>query len=134
MWTTVYLYQRHGKQIAIARGRVLATNSGVNAHFQSGIAECRIRELQDNARVLLIHAQRRWPTAITPNVWPYAIRMSSDAFNEGPLKFLKGRCPIEVFSHGQIKAKPRKSWTWTQETLDRQCWRKYQAGETDPFS
>jgi hypothetical protein len=35
--------------------------------------------------------------------------MSNDAFNEGPLKFLKGRCPIKVFSHGQIKAEPRKS-------------------------
>ena len=83
--------------------------SGVNAHFQSGIAEWRIRELQDNARVLLIHAQRRWPTAVTPNLWPYAIRMSSDAFNEGPLKILSGKCPIEVFSSGHIKAEPRKS-------------------------
>jgi hypothetical protein len=83
--------------------------SGVNAHFQSGIAERWIRELQDSARVLLIHAQRRWPTAITPNLWPYVIHMSSDAINEGSLRFLKGRCQIEVFSHGQIKAKPRKS-------------------------
>ena len=35
--------------------------------------------------------------------------MSNDAFNEGPLKILHGKCPIEVFSSGHIKAEPRKS-------------------------
>ena len=42
--------------------------SGVNAHFQSGIAERRIRELQELqelARTMMIHASARWPEAIS---------------------------------------------------------------------
>ena len=38
--------------------------SGVGAHHQNGIAEKRIRDLQDCARTILIHSQRRWPGAI----------------------------------------------------------------------
>jgi len=33
----------------------------VNAHHQNGVAERRIRELQDMARTLLIHENSRWP-------------------------------------------------------------------------
>jgi hypothetical protein len=44
------------------------TYSGVNAHFQMGIAEWRIREFQGLARTCLIHAQHRWKEAITPNL------------------------------------------------------------------
>ena len=36
---------------------------GVNAHWQNGVAEKRIRDLQDNARTMLLHAQCRWPDA-----------------------------------------------------------------------
>ena len=41
---------------------------GVNAHFQNGIAETRIKDLQDHARKSLIHAKIRWPEAITANL------------------------------------------------------------------
>jgi transposase InsO family protein len=34
---------------------------GVNAHWQNGVAERRIRELQENANTMLLHARRRWP-------------------------------------------------------------------------
>jgi hypothetical protein len=37
---------------------------GVNAHFQNGIAEKMIRDLQESARKQLLHAKSRWPTAI----------------------------------------------------------------------
>ena len=30
---------------------------GVNSHFQNGVAEKRIRDLQDNARMMLLHVQ-----------------------------------------------------------------------------
>jgi Reverse transcriptase (RNA-dependent DNA polymerase) len=46
---------------------------GVNAHFQNGKAERRIRTLQDLARTQLLHAMRKWPVAITSHLWPYAI-------------------------------------------------------------
>jgi hypothetical protein len=35
--------------------------SGVNAHFQNALAEKRIRDLQDSARTMLVHAKHRWP-------------------------------------------------------------------------
>jgi hypothetical protein len=44
------------------------TFAGVNAHHQNGIAERRIKELQNMARTMLIHAQHRWPDAITTNL------------------------------------------------------------------
>ncbi|KAI2504139.1 hypothetical protein MHU86_10339 [Fragilaria crotonensis] len=46
---------------------------GVNAHFQNGIAERRIRDLQDRARTMIVHAKHHWPDAITSNLWSYAL-------------------------------------------------------------
>jgi hypothetical protein len=54
---------------------------GVNAHHQNGHAEKKIRDLQDLARTMILHAQQRWPSAITANLWPYAIRMANDVSN-----------------------------------------------------
>lgn len=47
---------------------------GVNAHFQNGLAEKRIRDVTELARSDMIHAKTRWPEAITANLWPYALR------------------------------------------------------------
>ena len=52
--------------------------SGVNAHFMNGKSERRIRELQDSARTMLVHAKHRWPRAITAHLWPYALRTAND--------------------------------------------------------
>ena len=70
--------------------------SGVNAHWQNGMAEKRIRDLQDQARTMLVHSQHRWKAAITAHLWPYAIRMANDVHMYTPLK--SGRTPIELFS------------------------------------
>jgi hypothetical protein len=86
------------------------TCAGVGAHHQNGVAERRIRELQDMARTMLIHAQRRWPTAITANLWPYAIRMANDSINMTPnLKAEDHRTPLESFSSTTITTNP-KHW------------------------
>ena len=49
------------------------TFAGVNAHHQNGIAERRIRELQETTRAMLIHATKRWPGVVTIHLWPYPI-------------------------------------------------------------
>ena len=54
---------------------------GVNAHHANGVAERRIRELQDRARTVLIHANRRWPAAINAHLWPCALREANDRWN-----------------------------------------------------
>jgi hypothetical protein len=56
----------------------------VNAHHMNGHAEKRIRDLQENARAMLLHAKRRWPSAATANLWPYAVRMANEVHNFSP--------------------------------------------------
>ena len=41
------------------------TYAGVNAHHQNGIAERRVRSLQDMARTMLIHVNHHWLAAIS---------------------------------------------------------------------
>ena len=50
---------------------------GVNAHHQNGIAERRIKDLRESARSMLLLAKHNWPTAITENLWPFALRHAS---------------------------------------------------------
>ena len=63
-----------------AKGQTISF-CGVNAHFQNGRAERRIRTLQDLARTAILHAKSKWPMAITSNLWPYAIRSVNDSVN-----------------------------------------------------
>ena len=60
------------------------TFAAVGAHHQNGVAERRIRLLQEMTRTNLIHAKRRWPQAISTNLWPYALRMANNAWNQAP--------------------------------------------------
>jgi len=68
------------RQLCLQQGQGL-TFAGVAVHHQNGIAERRIQELQEMVCMMLIHAHHRWPSAITPNLWPYALWMSNDAIN-----------------------------------------------------
>jgi hypothetical protein len=57
---------------------------GVNAHFQNGITEKRIRDLTERAKTSLLHAMNRWPSAITINLWRYALCFTNDVYNAAP--------------------------------------------------
>ncbi|KAI2497267.1 hypothetical protein MHU86_17231 [Fragilaria crotonensis] len=72
------------------------TFCGVNAHFQNGIAERRIRDLQDRARTMIVHAKHRWSNAITSNLWPYAIRLANDSSRCIPIR--EGKNPLQLFT------------------------------------
>ena len=90
-----------------AANRQELTFCGVNAHFQNGVAERRIRELQDLARTMMIHANRRWPSAITTNLWPYAIRMANDLHNSAPsLNRKDNKSPLEIFTGTPVAPNP----------------------------
>ncbi len=79
------------------------TFAGVNAHHQNGMAERRIRELQELARTMLIHANKRWPKAATANLWPYAVRMANDVLNETPsLRDKARRSPLQIFADTKV--------------------------------
>ena len=82
--------------------------SGVNAHFQSGVAERRIRELQELTRTMLLHASSRWAEAVNSHLWPHAMRLACEAYNESPTRSLK-RSPVEVFTKSAVMPEP-KHW------------------------
>lgn len=73
----------------VARDGQSITYCGVNAHFQNGIAEKRIRDLQELSASMLMHAGAKWKSAINAHLWPYALRAANDALNATPL--IKGR-------------------------------------------
>ena len=84
--------------------------AGVNAHHQNGIAERRIRELQELARTMLIHANARWNNSVTANLWPYAIQMANEAVNHMPsFQDREKRLPIELFTGSSVSSNP-KHW------------------------
>jgi transposase InsO family protein len=82
---------------SIERNNQTISYSGVGAHHQHGIAEKRIGDLQRSATTLLLHAQRRWPDAISTYLWPYALRAANDSRSTYPSK-QNMECPISKFS------------------------------------
>jgi hypothetical protein len=86
------------------------TFAGVNAHHQNGIAERKIRSLQELARTMLVHANKRWPVAVTANLWPYAIRMANNVLNKTPhLQDKSKRTAQQIFSNTLVQTNP-KHW------------------------
>ncbi len=94
------------RQLCLQQGQGL-TFAGVTVHHQNGIAERQIKELQEMMHMMIIHVQQRWPSAITPNLWPYSLRMANNAINAMlNLKF-EGVC--ESFSGTKV-ASNSKHW------------------------
>ncbi|KAG7363236.1 reverse transcriptase RNA-dependent DNA polymerase [Nitzschia inconspicua] len=81
---------------------------GVSAHWQNGIAEKRIKDLQDLARTQLIHAKIRWPGVIDARLWPYALTTANDVYNQtGSVQKKTPKVPIQLFTdsdHQQPKS------------------------------
>ena len=77
---------------------------GVSAHFQNGIAERRIKDLTERSRTSILHAMHRWPSAVTINLWPYALRYINDVYNATPA-LKTGKSPLEDFSNTAIRPK-----------------------------
>ena len=77
---------------------------GVNAHFQNGIAERRIRDLQERTRTSMLYAMSKWKKMVKINLWPYAMRHANDVANATPRKGDE-LSPLELFSGVQIAPK-----------------------------
>jgi hypothetical protein len=83
--------------------RQTITYCGVNAHFQNGIAEKRIRDLQEQTTTMLLHAESKWPKAVSASLWPYALRAANDSMNATPAKGT-GHIAVQLF--GNTNARP----------------------------
>ena len=79
---------------------------GVNVHFQNGIAEQRIRDLQERTRTSMLYAMNKWKRMVIINLWPYAMRHANDVANATPMKGDE-LSPLELFSGVQIAHKLR---------------------------
>jgi hypothetical protein len=89
------------KQDVTSKGQTLSF-CGAHAHFQNGIAEKFIRDIQDQARTMLLHAKHRWPQAVTHHLWPYALRMANNVRNSTPRSYDQPS-PLEMFSSTEIQ-------------------------------
>ncbi|KAI2494997.1 hypothetical protein MHU86_19516 [Fragilaria crotonensis] len=104
------IFKAHQWVEACKSGSQGLTSTGVNAHHKNGVAERRIRELLELARATLIHANSRWPDAVTLNLWPYAIRMANDVVNHTPSFQNKERwSPMEIFTNSQVASNPSQT-------------------------
>ena len=81
-------------------------NCGVNAHFQNGVAEKKIKDLQEKTRTCLLYAMHKWPRMVIANLWPYALRYVNDVTNT---TLNKGEeiTPLEKFSSVSVAPKIR---------------------------
>ena len=77
----------------------------VNRHFQNAVAEKRIRDLQDAARTMLVHAKHHWPKAVNAHLWPYALCFANEIHVNTPCNGKKA--PIELFSQTSTATSPR---------------------------
>ena len=60
------------------------------------MAEKRIRDLQDQATTMLMHAESKWPDVISANLWPYALREANESLNATPSK-VTGKIANQLF-------------------------------------
>ena len=79
---------------------------GVNAHFQNGIAERCIRDLQEQTGTSMLYAMNKWKRMILICLWPYAMRQANDVAN-ATLKKCEDSSPLEKFLGVKVVLKLR---------------------------
>jgi hypothetical protein len=84
---------------------------GFNAHFQNGIAEKIIRDLQEPARKQLLHANAIWPAASNTNLWTHTFRNTQHMRNLLP-DSNDGTCPSERFSGVEVAPNLKENHTF----------------------
>ncbi|KAL7580919.1 hypothetical protein ACA910_005738 [Epithemia clementina (nom. ined.)] len=84
---------------------------GGNAHFQNGIAEKMIRDLQEGTRTSLLFAIQKWPKMVNVHLWPYGLRHDANVRNAtATIKHKKS--PLELWSQVQVAPKIRHFHTF----------------------
>ena len=111
------------------------TYCGVNAHFQNGIAEKKICDLQEQIRTMMLHGLCKWSSMLSVHLWPYGLQMAYNICNSTPCKG-SDISHIELFSGVTIcpKLKHYHSFGCPTYMLDKsyRCRRPCQSGVVEP--
>ena len=80
------------------------TYCSINVHFQNGIAEKKIQDLQEATRTSLRFALHKWPHMLSIHLWPYAMHMANEIMISTPTKD-SDKSPQELFSWVNVSPK-----------------------------
>ena len=95
-------------QQAVKQEGQTITYCGVNAHFQNGKAEKRIKNLQEQTRKQLHRAKARWSSAVDLTLGPYSLHQATHLRN--CLKYKEdASLPLERFSKNSVAPKIKEN-------------------------
>jgi hypothetical protein len=97
-------FEDNGFVNAVKKQQQTISFCGVNAHFQNGVVEKRIRDLQEQARTMLLHVNARWSKVVSIHLWPYALRSANQLRQVTPDKDDGTPPPLERFSGAYVAA------------------------------
>ena len=79
-----------------------------NSHHQNGQAQRHIRPLQGLAFAYMVHSHHQWSSAITANLWTYAILHAYAIINENPCQRLNyNYTSTQMFTESNVYSNPR---------------------------
>ena len=84
-------------------------------HFQNGIAEKRIQDLQEATRTSLLYTLHKWPCMLSVNLWPYAMCTVNEIMISMPTKY-SDKSPQELFSSINVLPKIKHFHTFACPT------------------
>jgi len=107
------IFAKNAFKQAVANDNQSIRFCAVSAHNQNGIVERKIGLMTNDARTLLIHAQRHWPEMISTVLWPYAWKAVEYRNNVFGLN-RNGKHPAQAFGgfHLPFNAQLRDQHTW----------------------
>ena len=83
----------------------------VGAHHQNSIIERHLQTLTTEARTILLHAKRHWPSMITVILWPFAFKYAEMLHNDLHLD-TNGLSPAQKFYKTTENIKLHDLHTW----------------------
>jgi hypothetical protein len=97
IWADNGVYSSAQFQLSCDKANQELTFCAVGSHWQNGLAKRYIGVLTQTARTLLLHAATRWPSVITEEFWPFAIRQAC-TFHNASIDPQTGFSPHHLFT------------------------------------